>query len=71
MLYTQEQLISFGNSLLKHHNITASVTHADRANWEEANNVQPLQAGQELTIETIDGLKITAEISTIIHTDKL
>lgn len=71
MLYTQPQLISFAAHCLKEAGLIADVNHPTRLNWETDNNIQPLQAGQEIVINTVDGLKITAEISTITSTETL
>lgn len=71
MLYTQEQFIDFANYMLKKNGITDQVTHPDRTNWETDNNVQPLQAGQEITIQMVDGINIIAEVSRIETTPTL
>lgn len=65
MLYTQSQLISYANYVLRINGILSEATHADRSNWETENNIQPLQVGQEITINTVGGLAISAEINKI------
>jgi hypothetical protein len=63
MLYTDAQLVSFADYCLK-----AGIqepSHAARKNWEDINNIQPIQVGQPLHIDLVDGIKITATIDCI------
>lgn len=69
MLYTQEQLVSYANYVLKENGIDKAASHAMRCNWEDENNIQPLMTGQEIEISTVDGLKITATINAIEKTE--
>lgn len=71
MLYTQSQLVSYTAYCLKQYGITDPgggdlvPPHAMRSTWEEKENIQPIQEGQPITITTLDGIAITADITKI------
>ena len=74
--WTREQAVGLANNLLKQYAVTgtdghqAEVTHADVENYKEANSFRGIERGQEVVLNTVDGVTMYLEVQAIMRPQK-
>ena len=68
-LYTEKQLLDFGNFLLHKYKVSGDVviSYADIADFRNKHELSPIMPGQQMMVHLMDGLVIDAEITSIYN----